>query len=318
MDLFMHNDPYQVWICKPCQYAVCPQRLENHLWKHHRTHPTAATAALRQSALEKMRKRSWLDPRRETLIVPGPISPPIPYLPVYRGYRCTWCCYVVRSLPVLRAHISKTHPEQRRPRGHPTTVAQQANTILRDHPVSCQRFFPTGAGSQFFTVTPPAQVERTRQADTLSPEDFIRVQVERALEQDIQNELERTQQLPLQKHATEISPWLELTRWPEYLGSCDLPTAAAPGFLPNPIQEPLLAISTQGVGRRIKSSIRSGSITSSPSNHGSGTSRSRSILNKDLKLWHQSRPSSLNPCARALVSPNDIPSTEAGPAFERI
>jgi hypothetical protein len=58
------------------------------------------------------------------------------------------------------------------------------------------------------------------------------------------------QQIPLWKHATEVSPWLELTRWPEYVGTCDLVAAAALGALPDPSQEPLLVLLVETVPER--------------------------------------------------------------------
>ncbi|KAL2007613.1 hypothetical protein VTN00DRAFT_9051 [Thermoascus crustaceus] len=61
MELFLYNATYRLWICKDCQYAVTPQRLEAHFRGHHGRHPSAATPALRQAALTAMLKRPWLD-----------------------------------------------------------------------------------------------------------------------------------------------------------------------------------------------------------------------------------------------------------------
>ncbi|KAL6228872.1 hypothetical protein BDW75DRAFT_235607 [Aspergillus navahoensis] len=172
MDLFTYYQSSHVWICKLCQYAVCPQQLKTHLRLHHYTHPTAATDVLRQDAYQKMSKQPWLDPAREPCVFPDPDSPPIPNLPIYTGYRCSQCSYIV----------------------------------------------------------------------------------EEALEQDIEDEQVQMQQIPLRKHATEVSPWLELTRWPEYLGTCNLVAAAALGALPDPSQEPLLVLLVQSVERLIQQS----------------------------------------------------------------
>lgn len=205
-----------------------------------------------------MSKRPWLDPTREPCIYPDAGSPPIPHLPVYTGYQCPRCSYIVRATGALSKHIRKTHPELGRPVGRQGATARshELEALHRGQPVSCQRFFPAAAGSSFFAVTPRAQVKRAQQAQALTPAEFIRAQVEEALERDLEDEERQTQQIPPRKHATEVSPWLELTRWPEYLGSCDLAAAADLGALPDPRQEPLLVLLVESVERLIQRSYR--------------------------------------------------------------
>ncbi|KAI9034791.1 uncharacterized protein KD926_005471 [Aspergillus affinis] len=256
MDLFIYHDSYRVWICKPCQYAICPRRLESHLRIHHQTHPTAATRVLRKIAHEKMAQRPWLDPATEPCIFPDPEAGPLPNLPLYTGYRCPRCSHVVRSPESLAKHIRERHPELRRPRGRQPAATRHLDRHFQGHPVNCQRFFPTGAGSSFFAVTPPIRAERVRQAKALTPAEFIRAQVEQALEEDLEDEKRQYQQIPVRKHPTEVSPWLELTRWPDYLAACDLAAAASLGALPDPVQEPLLALFTQSVERLIQRSYQ--------------------------------------------------------------
>ncbi|GFF56668.1 predicted protein [Aspergillus udagawae] len=69
--------------------------------------------------------------------------------------------------------------------------------------------------------------------------------------------------LSLEGHPTEVSPWLELTRWPEYLRGQDLTAVALLGYPADPVQEPLLALFSASVERLIQQAyqtIRSGQI----------------------------------------------------------
>ena len=48
---------------------------------------------------------------------------------------------------------------------------------------------------------------------------------------------------------TEASPWLELTRWPEYVRGHSFCEVAALAFLPDPATEPVLIAVEQSVRR---------------------------------------------------------------------
>lgn len=256
MDLFLYNKTHRLWICRPCGYAVAVSNVSTHLAVQHRRHLSAATSALRQAAVTAMldRPEPVFDPTQESCVPPAPESPPIPGLPVHQGYRCPYCPYVARSTGTLSKHQREIHPEI--PRARPGRPLTRRQTLLVAEPlvVSCQRFFPSRAGSSFFQVTPPAQTQRTRQAAAMSEVDFIRSQVEDALAQDAAT-VKAAEQLvpdPISKDSTEVSPWLELTRWPEYLRGWDFTAAARLGMLPDPVQEPLLVAFADSVERLIQ------------------------------------------------------------------
>lgn len=134
MDLFTYYEPSRLWICKPCQFAVPPKNLQAHLRIRHSIHPTATTEALRQDAYQRMSKRPWLDPTPEPCIYPDAKSPPIPNLPVYIGYQCPQCSYILRATRVLSKHIRKTHPELGRPAGRQgaTVRSQELEALTGD------------------------------------------------------------------------------------------------------------------------------------------------------------------------------------------
>ena len=114
MDLFLYNPAYQIWICTAprCQFAVTPRTLLTYLRTRHGSHPSTATPALREAALAAMLQRPWIELAKEANIFPPARDPPVPGLPVYRGYGCPHCPYIVRSCPSLDEYRRKKHKEQ--------------------------------------------------------------------------------------------------------------------------------------------------------------------------------------------------------------
>ncbi|BCR92113.1 uncharacterized protein ACHE_80013A [Aspergillus chevalieri] len=263
MDLFLYNDTHRLWICGPCGFAVRPAHLAAHLANRHPKHPSAATPALRRAACALMLKRPCWDPAREpdrpVPPPPAPGSPPVPGLPVHPGYRCPHpdCAYIVCNPESLLRHRTRIHAD-RRPRGR-QPPASQVSPLPPYRTVSCQRFFPSGAGSGFFQVTPPAHTERARQAATMGEVEFIRRQVAGALAEDAAAAEAGAQQVPDPdaKAPTEISPWLELTRWPEFLHGHAFTAVAPLAAPPDPTAEPLLTVFSASVERLIEAAYQS-------------------------------------------------------------
>ncbi|KAF7131459.1 hypothetical protein CNMCM5793_004684 [Aspergillus hiratsukae] len=259
MDLFVYNPTYEVWICtaRQCQYAVSPQTLLTHLRDRHRSHPTVATVALREAVLTEMLKRPWIDPAKRPCLIPSPEDPPIPGLPVYQGYGCPHCFYVSRSTETLQRHRRETHRDLDPPCGRRRQPQWQAKASgrLANRTVSCQRLFPNKHGSQFFEVThaatPPSK-QALRATVPMTPAERIRACVDQALrEEQAAAEIEDGQVPAIDPHPTAVSPWLELTRWPEYLRGQDLAAVALLGCLPDPTMEPVLLRFTASIKRLI-------------------------------------------------------------------
>ncbi|GFF59837.1 telomere-associated RecQ helicase, putative [Aspergillus udagawae] len=250
MDLFLYNPTYQVWICTGprCQYVVSPLTLLGHLRTRHRSHPTVATPALCQAVLTQMLQRPWADPGQGPCPQPSAGDPPIPGLPVYQGHRCPHCPYICRSPALLHKHRAQKHRDQEGHWGQGRLSAAQAHARAHARPanrvVSCQQFFTSRAGSYFFEVTCAAQPSPPALSATpQTPAERIRAHINQALqEREAAAELANSQVPSLGAHPTEVSPWLELTRWLEYLRGQDLTTVALLGNLPDPAQEPLLAL----------------------------------------------------------------------------
>jgi hypothetical protein len=131
--------------------------------------------------------------------------------------------------------------------------------------VSCQRFYCAGPGSHFFEVTCAAQLSQQAPLATLqTPAERIRAYIDQALREAEAVAMLVNGQVPsLEGHPTEVSPWLELTRWPEYLWGQDLTAVALLGCLVDLVEEPLLALFSASVERLIQQAyqtIRSGQI----------------------------------------------------------
>jgi hypothetical protein len=125
----------------------------------------------------------------------------------------------------------------------------RAQACLADRVVSCQRFYHARPGSHFFEVTCAAQPSQLAlPATPQTPAKHIRAHIDQALrEGEAAAELANSQVPSLSAHLTEVSPWLELTRWPEYLQGQDLTAVALLGNLSDPAREPLLALFSTSV-----------------------------------------------------------------------
>ena len=56
---------------------------------------------------------------------------------------------------------------------------------------------------------------------------------------------------------TEVSPWLEMTRWPRFFDGLNMEKVAPLAYGPNPITEPLLVILSESVDRVVEQAHRS-------------------------------------------------------------
>ncbi|KAF7184841.1 hypothetical protein CNMCM7691_006891 [Aspergillus felis] len=181
-----------------------------------------------------MLQQPWVDPSQGPCPQPSAGDPPMPGLPVYQGHGCPHCPYICRSVALLHKHRAQKHQEQEGHWGQGWLLVAQAHAYaharLANRIVSCQRFFTSW-----------------------TPAERIRAHVNQALqEREAAAELANSQIPSLGAHPTKVSPWLELTHWPEYLQGQDLTAVALLGNLPNPAQEPLLALFSASIKRLIQ------------------------------------------------------------------
>ena len=208
----------------------------------------------------------WKDPSREPVPLPPPDSPPIPNLPLKRGLRRLECLHICCTPEGIRNHLYRAHPHLRRPRGRSSALGSQADqTQPRWEETFCQRFFVTGSQSGYFAVLPPVpDIELRSQnarppkaSNALSPEESMRAQIEKKLDYHAAATETWLQTIPNAATMSEVSPWLEMTRWPKYLGGHSFVETALLAVIPDPVQEPLLVEFTKSVERVIEAGYRS-------------------------------------------------------------
>ncbi|KAB8213615.1 hypothetical protein BDV33DRAFT_210038 [Aspergillus novoparasiticus] len=164
------------------------------------------------------------------------------------SHPCKGAGLPVDSPETLRSHIGGIHPETRRPRAG--DCHRKPNVAAAVEPVSCQRFYIASAGSQFFAITPASQTERVQKAAQISKAEFIQSQITRRTSRISEPRLSK-QSIPIEKYSSEVSLWMELTRWPEYLQGQNLASVGPLGSMPDSEKEPLLTVFIESVERLI-------------------------------------------------------------------
>ena len=123
----------------------------------------------------------------------------------------------------------------------------------------------------FFAVVSPAErseirrregaaaeaLARSQRADAMSEADFVWTETSRALEAGEQRIAEATGVLSKSGGPTEVSPWLELTRWSTYLHGHNLADVATLADPPNADSEPTLAVVCSSLDRIVEEAHRS-------------------------------------------------------------
>jgi hypothetical protein len=111
----------------------------------------------------------------------------------------------------MRNHCREKHIEGKRRPGRPSKTA---NPIApRWKPVSCQRLFVSGSKSQYFKVISPVELKEAEEtmrrqsiAKTLSNADYIRTQIDEAVEEGNQETRALDNVILHNAAQTEVSP----------------------------------------------------------------------------------------------------------------
>lgn len=275
MEIFVFYCYYGVPICKPCRSAIPPSSLQGHIKSRHndiacyvtdlepnvyqkRTKPAEMLTALLQE------KYSLLDPRLAQIPAPLPTEPPVPELRLHRGLRCSRCPKIMtkseHAHARMQTHFNK-HRIIKRKQGRPgkvVSVPEDEGPIYSE--ISCQRFFSYGAQSSFFEVCVPSAVQelvKSRPSRPSQDTELLKALVNEhlhhnAVEQEVQPRIYCSQTTK-----TEVSPWLEMTRWPRFFDGVILEETAPLAYGPNPITEALLLILSESVDRVIEQAHRS-------------------------------------------------------------
>lgn len=257
MDLFQYLDDYQTWVCIACGYGVKLNHYTAHLMRCHTDHPKLGSSKKVRIVVEELMQKSPINPDTPCFQPPRAGTLALPYLPIYDGLGCLQCGYASSSETTMLKHCQKQHVECKRGRGRPLKAAEAA--ALRWKKVSYQRLFVAGSRSHFFAVIPPAEIQeeeetrkRQEMAHMLPEADYIRAQIEEVLEEG-SRETTALENVILDNAAqTEVSPWLEMTRWPKYLHGYSFGEVAPLAAPADPISEPILAEFSESLDRIVE------------------------------------------------------------------
>jgi hypothetical protein len=268
MDLFSFYPPSSVLICKPCGYAVPPTTLSSHIRVHHledarhaATNPSTSSNTRNAAPLLATYLRQQyqlLDPATTKIPTPPATTPPIQDLTLYPGYQCTCCSFVLRSggkeaKASMQKHFNK-HRLVPRKRGGQAKIAgipaKDSGPMFSE--VSCQRFFVTGPQSSFFTVTVLDQAQQLAESRPRGHANVFQALINKQLTAGIQEQDNRAQIYSSQVSKTEVSPWLDKTRWPRYFHGLNMANVAPLAYAANPITEPALVLLGESFDRLIE------------------------------------------------------------------
>jgi hypothetical protein len=257
MELFSFLEDYQTWVCAPCGYGVRPQHYLAHIKRFHADHPHLNTVSKTCIVRDELLQKAPIDPDSICFKAPRAGISALPHLPLHIGARCLRCPYVSVSRETMRKHCSRKHIEDNRREGRPSKAAEPV--APRWKTVSCQRLFVSGAKSHYFEVVSPAELQeeeetkrRRDMATTLSESDYIRLQIDEALEEGDQEAKAREGIILDNATQTEVSPWLEMTRWPKYLKGYSFGEVAPLVSLADPTSEPILVEFSNSLDRIVE------------------------------------------------------------------
>jgi hypothetical protein len=162
----------------------------------------------------------------------------------------------------MQKHIRAQHQATKQARGRrrktPYTVTASGQNTCSEaelwDEVLCQRFFVTGPQCRFFQIAP--LVTPTINPDP-DPVYFIRTQINKQIQQHQQEEERQHQTITAGHYYSELNPWLDKTRWHDYTQGHTFTELAALGYMPDPIQEPLLQLWMESIDTILDQAIQS-------------------------------------------------------------
>jgi hypothetical protein len=204
-----------------------------------------------------------LDPATAKIPTPPSTDPPILELQLYRGYQCTRCEFIrlrtKTALGQMGTHFNQHRLLQRKKGERQQRIAdipeEDKGPVFRE--IYCQRFFVSGAQSSYFTVNVPDQVQELVKSTPKGHADVFRALIDEQLTAGNEEQDARAQIYNSQVSKTEVSLWLEMTRWPRYFHGLNMADVAPLAYAANPITEPALVLLGESFDRLIELAHRS-------------------------------------------------------------
>lgn len=273
MDLFVYWPECKVLICRECKYAVPPDGLNPHLRRFHKDDHVdlcvhQGPAAVAKKLLSQPNK-PLMDPKKEKIAIPAHKIDAHPFLDLHSGYQCNMCPQILCTTKGIREHVRIEHNIVRRGPGRPTSNSPYS--VQDWTSVMCQRVFVSGCQSKYFAVYSPEETKTRKmiEQDGQEPkgkapgavppaiEDLVRAEIFGQLAVHRERHQAADSIIAKETDKTEVSPWLELTRWSTYLSGHSLPGVARLGALPVHSSESLLEILCESIDRLVDSAHRS-------------------------------------------------------------
>jgi len=252
MDFLLVLKDYEVLICRKCQYVINPARLAEHFRTQHaleiqRVRASAVTLAKQCSSSLQL---DLLPPYNRKLATPRPDSLPLEGLLVQNGYGCSLCPTIRRDETAMSHHYTQEHPFKRQKGQKPWTE------------VVFQQFTRSGLNKTMFRVRRPTareheQNQRREDVVACCIKSSCQARIMKRLDQEEAALASRSTERLAHIRPTEISPWLETTRWHQYLGTYPLRKLAALTDLNDTTKEPLLDIIGRSLERVVNTAYQS-------------------------------------------------------------
>ncbi len=250
------------------QVCCSPNWLQSHLQRRHKEdHDDLRSQSGPADVAKKLLSRinmPLLDPRREPLALPAPDSNPIPFLEVQLGSKCSECSKILTDTKGIVRHLREAHNIARRGPGRSSIASRRLPPDWTT--VSCQRFFVAGHQSIYFEVISPEEAKQRRAKAkrvngplnpglVLAEADLVHAELFGQLH-DRRQEIEAATEVRREVDRTEVSPWLELTRWSKYLDGHSLSDTVKLADLPRARTEPVLGVLCDSVDRIVEQARR--------------------------------------------------------------
>lgn len=267
---FVHLPCHRIILCNGCQYAVPPQQIIAHLRAHHAIGSLEAARTI--SAYAQSLDNVAQTPKDVCYLLLG--GKPVPGLPVQeQGLECTGntdragCGYICQTKAAMQQHCREEHgwrSAKGRGGSRRTRVQADPNQMWTEG-VSFQVLFEYPQWKKGFRVQPPEQEAlqalaqaKAWQRQVLGSTEHMAEEVLHSLAVLEEERAERTAQLGTGvTHKTEVSPWLDRTRWMAYFQDQELGDILALAEKPHLTSEPALVAITDALDSLIEAAYHS-------------------------------------------------------------
>jgi superfamily II DNA helicase RecQ len=236
---FMVYDQYRILVCIPCQFAVVPSQVREHLRAHHCRY----SSQQRSDIINRVNSLTTLARTHADVVYPSPTSKPVDHLPVYHdGLRCLAevkagqpCEYVCRTVYGIQEHCKRAHSwtNKRKRGGDVRSSVPPVSNEIWEHGCACQCFFKFGSWQRYFQVAAGHGREKTESAERTQDTFFRKMEADlMQTEHDAKEDANRVQ--GFDEHRSAVLPWLRETGVVDHLAGLQKHEIKAATARPSP------------------------------------------------------------------------------------